>query len=241
MVRLDDFIMGIRESSVLTENKFTLLSHGRSGEVVQTEFSGVYVIVDNGYLDWSCTVPPMTMTNVISEIRWSRWVESIRKDVECTFGILKGRWRILKSGIRLHGVLKVDDVWKTCCSLHNWLLDIDGLNNEWVNGVHVIVGSDWDGPMGRSDFEGVRVDIPYSIARLSTNLDPRNYDLSGMGPGVDVVGRINDFAARESEERVRQQLRSSISNMSLTEFRRRLIVHFDILFKENKIVWPKNN
>ena len=125
--------------------------------------------------------------------------------------------------------------------MHNWLLDIDGLNNEWVNGVHVIVGSDWDGPMGRSDFEGVREDIPYSIARLSTNLDPRNYDLSGMGPGVDVVGGINDFAARESEERVRQQLRSSISNMSLTEFRRRLIVHFDILFKENKIVWPKNN
>ena len=38
---------------------------------------------------------------------------------------------------------KVGDVWRTCCALHNWLLDIDGLNNEWVNCVHVVVGSDW--------------------------------------------------------------------------------------------------
>lgn len=31
--------------------------------------------------------------------RWSKCVESIRKDVECTFGILKGRFRILKEHI----------------------------------------------------------------------------------------------------------------------------------------------
>jgi hypothetical protein len=44
------------------------------------------------------------------------------KDVKCTFGILKGRWRILKAGVRIHGVDGVDDVWLTCCALHNWLL-----------------------------------------------------------------------------------------------------------------------
>jgi hypothetical protein len=54
----------------------------------------------------------------------------MRKDVECTFGILKGRWQILKAGVRIHGVDGVDDVWLTCCALHNWLLDIDDLNGE---------------------------------------------------------------------------------------------------------------
>lgn len=33
------------------------------------------------------------------EIRFSAWLESLRKDVECTFGILKGQWRVLKTGV----------------------------------------------------------------------------------------------------------------------------------------------
>ena len=69
------------------------------------------------------------------ETRWSRWLESMRKDVECTFGILKGRFRILKVGIRLHGVQVVDDIWFTCCALHNMLLEVDGRSAEWRNGV----------------------------------------------------------------------------------------------------------
>jgi hypothetical protein len=55
----------------------------------------------------------------------------MQKDVECTFGILKGRWRILKSGICLQGVDAVNKTWLTCCALHNWLLEIDGLNAKW--------------------------------------------------------------------------------------------------------------
>jgi hypothetical protein len=65
------------------------------------------------------------------EGRWSYWLESLRKDVECTFRILKGLWRILKTGIRLQGMEVANNVWKTCCALHNWLLEIDGLDGEW--------------------------------------------------------------------------------------------------------------
>ena len=52
--------------------------------------------------------------------------------MECTFGILKGRYRILKSGVRLHGVPVADDIWMTCCALHNMLLSVDGLIEEWA-------------------------------------------------------------------------------------------------------------
>jgi hypothetical protein len=131
MVRLDQFISGVRDGYLLQDNDFELLDYDRLGNVISVKYKGVYVIVDNGYLQWSCTVPPFTVTGDMDEIRWSKWLESMRKDVEWTFGILKGRWRILKSGLRLQGVDAVDKVWLTCCALHNWLLEIDGLNAEW--------------------------------------------------------------------------------------------------------------
>lgn len=93
--------------------------------IVHTIYTGVYIICDNGYLDWSCTVLPFMITREQDKIRWSKWLESMRRDIECTFDILKVRLRILKAGVHVWGVLKADDVWLTCCALH-WLLKIDG-------------------------------------------------------------------------------------------------------------------
>ena len=93
--------------------------------------NGAYVIVDNGYLQWPSTVPPLKNSCNRSEIRFSQWLESLRKDVECSFGILKGRWRILKTGVRLHNTKVCDNIWLTCCALHNLLRDVDGLSEGW--------------------------------------------------------------------------------------------------------------
>ena len=97
MVRLDSFISGICDGIVLDDVGFELFAHDRKGRLIKLRFSGAYVIVDNGYLDWSCTIPPFGVSNNINEIGWSKWLESMRKDVECTFGIMKGRWRMLKT------------------------------------------------------------------------------------------------------------------------------------------------
>jgi hypothetical protein len=96
MVRLDQFISGVQDGYPLQDNDFELLDYNHLGNVISVKYKGVYVIVDNGYLQWSCTVPPFTITSNMDETRWSKWLESMRKDVQCTFGILKGRWRILK-------------------------------------------------------------------------------------------------------------------------------------------------
>ena len=234
MVRLDKFISGIRDGMMFADNKFELDSTDKeSGAIVRTTYSGVYVICDNGYLDWSCTVPPYSMTSRCEEIRWSNWMESMRKDVECTFGILKGQWRLLKSGVRIWGVLKADDVWLTCCAMHNWLLDIDGFSGEWNDGVPI---SDWSGALGDLDYDGIPEDIPNAIARLSRNLDPRNYDSSGMGRGNDIVtDRLVD------NEHVQQIVQNAVSNMNLSEFRRKLVKHYEIQFHRNALVWPKHN
>ncbi len=85
----------------------------------------------------------------MDELRWSRWLESMRKDVECTFDILKGRWRILKTGIQLHSSDSVTKIWKTCFALHNWLLEVDGLSEKWDQGVPM----EWEGDLGYHDVE----------------------------------------------------------------------------------------
>jgi len=53
------------------------------------------------------------------------------KDVECAFGILKGRWHVLKASIHLFKLKDADRIWKTCCALHNVLLEVDGLDDKW--------------------------------------------------------------------------------------------------------------
>jgi len=164
----------------------------------------------------------------------------MRKDVECTFGILKGRWRILKAGVRIHGVDGVDDVWLTCCALHNWLLDIDGLNGAWKHGGPM---SDWEGPMGDMDLEGLDDGVARTIARLSENLNPRNYNSSGMGPGNDLVGEEYGFCESDSEEGNEGEDTSmslTINSLSLPFFHSQLVAHLSILHERNQIIWPKS-
>jgi hypothetical protein len=102
MMRLDNFLSGIRDGSVLEEATFEVLLHDKLGRIKILQFQDFYVIVDNGYSNWSSTVPPFQVTNNIKVNYWSRWVESMRKDAEYTFRILKCRWRILKTGVRIH-------------------------------------------------------------------------------------------------------------------------------------------
>ena len=137
----------------------------------------------------------------------------MRKDVECTFGILKGRFRILKTGIRLHGTDAADKIWMTCCALHNWLLEVDGLSEGWESGTR----SEWEGELGDNDTEDIEnyfdrstgARLPEPLHRLRNPARSRGYaDSSGMGPGDDVEhddpdGTEADTSDNVSEDGVR--------------------------------------
>ena len=56
---------------------------------------------------------------------WSKQLESIRKDVECTFGRLKVRWRCLKIPSRFQSEVLVGNQFRTCCAMYNMMLDFD--------------------------------------------------------------------------------------------------------------------
>ena len=62
------------------------------------------------------------------------------------------------------------------------------------------VGSEWEGDLGCLDYEGVPVEVPNALARLSANQDLRNFDLSGVGPGSDVMAENRSMLRSEVAE-----------------------------------------
>jgi hypothetical protein len=62
---------------------------------------GVYLIVDRGYEKEGHLMCPKAWPVEMKDVKWCEWLESCRKDVECTFGIIKERWRWLRSPIQL--------------------------------------------------------------------------------------------------------------------------------------------
>lgn len=131
VVRYDKFYVKIKNGEIGDDVEFSFYYTETvtvTGKIKFQQYSSVWMIVDNGYLSESVSVLPTKSTRFIDELVWSKWLESVRKDVECTFGILKGRFEVLQTPPRYHSIERMDNVWMTCCSLNNRILDYDEEN-----------------------------------------------------------------------------------------------------------------
>jgi hypothetical protein len=142
---------------------------------------------------------------------------------------MKGRFRILKSGVRLHGVVVADWIWLTCCALHNWLLEIDGLDEEWDCGA----ASDWEGELGELGIS----DLQKHVTVLEGQVVEQSYDTSGMGAGSDRDAAshndlVTDVPLPTDDGAI------CVQSLPLKVFQKRLINHYDILYQQDKTVWP---
>ena len=224
LVLHDEFIIKLKEESILNDVKFNVKALDDNSNEITRKIKGWWVIVDNGYLFWSQTIPPYTNPVYMKEKRFSHWLESMHKDVECTFSIVKGRFRVFKAPIRLHGINVVDKIWLTCCALQNWLLLIDGKNVEWTSDQPYNEKSDLLGELG----EFGRMDLPHV---LRDNLSNVPYDLSGMGVGNDRYEIDNDLLSNDEY--------LQLNELKMNEMRETLVNHFAIEFKNNNVVWPR--
>ena len=214
------------------------------GDIESATIKVAYVIVDNGYLTWPTTMPPMKDTCNRSELRFSQWLKALRKDVECTFGIFKGRWRILKTGIRVHNTEASDNIWMMCCALHNLLLDVDGLSHKWEEGVP----SSYETDAGQFLDE----DIPVAIRRLinPTGIESHrlhSFDCSQFGfrncdnDDEDEIqnGNPNDTNHLRQSQLPLVRSGTSVKAIEFHQFRAMLNDNFNVAFHENKLKWPK--
>jgi len=121
IVKHDDNVRAIRHNRLFTNATWKYYD---CDENVRSA-TGMYLICDNGYLLWPTSICPYSKANnATQEGFFSTNLESVRKDVECTFGILKKRWKVLNHGFKHRDIVKCEQIFITCCVLHNFLLDL---------------------------------------------------------------------------------------------------------------------
>ena len=97
--------------------------------------TGVYVIRDGGYMKDSFLIDPYAFRSSRIVMYWSEWLESLRKDIECLFGVLKSRFRILRNPVTFHTIEDIQNIMFCCCILHNLILSADEIDTAWEDDV----------------------------------------------------------------------------------------------------------
>ena len=120
-----------------------------------------------------------------------------------------------------------DQLWLTCCAMHNMLLNINGLHENWEQGAQ----SDWEiFNMQHKDRLSIRT--TFAINRLNRHFDSNEEDESSCEEiNNNHINKICDKYVSNGKRIVRK--------MSLALFRQCLVNHFDIRFKRNDIIWPQ--
>jgi hypothetical protein len=156
---------------------------------------------------------PIKCCTNVNELRWSARLESVRKDVECFFGRLKARFRILHSNILFQNQQKVDNVFVASSILHNMNLVHDELDVAWKNPLNWETPDDDDDKDIREARERLRMRgrlvHPDAIVAVENN-DDRNIIIEDLENAEDAT---------------------------YSEFRKQLIDHYIYCSDNNKIEW----
>ena len=112
---------------VFSDVKFQVLT----GIGTAREVRGGYLICDGGYPKHNCFICPLHKRVDRQSVIFSEWMESSRKDVECTFGQIKNRFRILKKPLEMSDEFEMEMLFKACCVFHNMILIYDHRDLEY--------------------------------------------------------------------------------------------------------------
>jgi hypothetical protein len=178
-------------------------------------FYGAFLITDGGYPELAVFIDPDHSRVSRNEVLWSEWLESVRKDIECTFGILKQRFRFLRGPIVFHDPKVIEGAMKTCCALHNMCLVFDGLDiASWESVNWEELEPDLD---EEDEIDNQTVEEEQSIENETITEDQHDDAL--------VLSRTSQRINVRTGKRVLKEA---------------LQQHFSWAFRKGEIQWPKN-
>ena len=115
LVKYDAFIDDVRSGKSLKTQPFRL----RKKDGTCSEETKAYGICDGGYHRWACLQAVEKLASDHDGAGFCKRIESVRKDVENVFGIMKMRHRVLFGKFLLLDQKVVSDVFHSCCIIHN--------------------------------------------------------------------------------------------------------------------------
>ncbi|XP_071700103.1 uncharacterized protein [Rutidosis leptorrhynchoides] len=95
-------------------------------EVNGHEYSKGYYLTDGIYPDWATLVKGYSCLTEEPTIKFTRFQVSARKDIERAFGVLQGRFHIIRIASRSMSVNRMRIVMECCLILHNMILEDNG-------------------------------------------------------------------------------------------------------------------
>jgi hypothetical protein len=98
-----------------------------------------YYLADGIYPDWGTLVKTISAPLSNKHKLFAERQESCRKGVECAFGVLQARWKILHNPARLWKQSDMNAILRACIILHNMIVedekevDLSTIHNsEWI-------------------------------------------------------------------------------------------------------------
>ena len=185
---------------------------------------GAYDISDNGYLKHKSLQCPIKTPVTEAEAAYSERLESIRKDIECSFGILKGRHRILRSRIMWQSQIKCDTTFVACVISHNTNLEDDGLHNIWSMKDHVDMATD------ENDENDIAEGI--ELLRVRRRLAEGSAELQKYRQTFVEGGGAPAFYIDDTED-----TSTPVNIAGHLSLRAALTVHYTIAKQKNEVTW----
>ncbi|KAL1523828.1 hypothetical protein AB1Y20_018749 [Prymnesium parvum] len=221
MVQYNDLVQGMRGGTLYAKVEFNLLNENNE----PITHSGAYLTTDGGLHRYRMFQMPCKWSKNYWAAKRSKRHESIRKDVEGLFGIMKKRFAILRRTFMFNSRELINNVFKTCCVLHNMLLKHDGFAD-----------------IGQSERDWILRDEAEEEERIARD---RAHNLGCLRSCEDGVEQ------REREEHFREAAYEHVNGTGVgndlyvtTEpewytLRNALEVHFRLAYTQNTIFWPK--
>ena len=199
VIRGDDFHTRIMHTQLYKDYKFDLLT---SRDGTRARYKGCYVLCDGGYGDWRNLVSAFSCVEPFSHrANWSHRVGSVRKDSECTFGVLKARFRVLTSRIYRCNATDVENMFKVCCCLHNMIMrarDVrPGTGYEYVQHTVHECNLDDGEDLRDTNARGQLVRNLQSATSVDVDLDDVDDDAHNSALRVETSDEVDDVTAEE--------------------------------------------